>query len=84
MLRKMSFVIAAGLGALSFAGGAAAYGTDAGYPSSVNESGPVIVHQAKAPAEWVGATHDSMPMQEVGSAKYEVQSPNAGSERASG
>ncbi len=86
MLRKLNVVIAAGFGALSFAGGAGAFGT-VDFPTSVNESDPIMAQHATAPSATapkmaVGGTRDAAPMRELGSMTYEVQVPSSVNESA--
>lgn len=93
MARKISHVIAAGLGALAFGAAAAVYAD--GAPSSVNESAPVSArHGVPAPTasgSAVGRSGHSSGMRDVrgpsayaasSSGTFEVQTPSSVNESA--
>lgn len=88
MVPRISKLIAAGVGALSLAAGAAVYADDA--PLSVNESGAVSANHATAPTNSAPATErtgSTRQTREVRSGSYssgtfEVQTPSSVSESA--
>lgn len=62
MLRKVSIAV---LAAAALSVSAGAFASDSVFPSSVNESGPVLPDHATAPSQATGRTTNAAPVREI-------------------